>query len=126
MLADRESVFEANLKKVKPAKGETRADVEKYFRDKYERLKAFLRQAMDRKECQATIRNGHRRQLEMPMPRGQFSASWAALESPNRIPLRRAASSARTLFISRPNSMIKLWWTTRSMAAAVVRGSLKI
>jgi hypothetical protein len=35
MLADREPVFEANLKKVKPAKGETRAEVEKYFRDKY-------------------------------------------------------------------------------------------
>jgi hypothetical protein len=51
MLADREPVFEANLKKVKPAKGETRAEVEKYFRDKYERLKAFLRQAIDRKEC---------------------------------------------------------------------------
>jgi hypothetical protein len=51
MLADREPVFEANLKKVKPAKGETRAEVEKYFRDKYERVKAFLRQAIDRKEC---------------------------------------------------------------------------
>jgi len=25
--------------------------------------------------CQATIRNGHRRQLEMPMPRSQLSAS---------------------------------------------------
>jgi hypothetical protein len=50
MLADREPVFEANLKKVKPAKGETRAEVEEYFRDKYERLKAFLRQAIDRKE----------------------------------------------------------------------------
>jgi hypothetical protein len=51
MLADREPVFEANLKKVKPVKGETRAEVDKYFRDKYERLKAFLRQAIDRKEC---------------------------------------------------------------------------
>ena len=50
MLADREPVFEANLKKVKPAKGETRAEVEKYFRDKYERLKAFLQQAIDSKE----------------------------------------------------------------------------
>jgi hypothetical protein len=50
MLADREPVFEANLKKVKPAKGETRAEVEEYFRDKYERLKSFLRQAIDRKE----------------------------------------------------------------------------
>jgi hypothetical protein len=50
MLADREPVFEAKLKKVKPAKGETRADVEEYFRDKYERLKAFLQQAIDRKE----------------------------------------------------------------------------
>jgi hypothetical protein len=50
MLADREPVLEANLKKVKPAKGETWAEVEKYFRDKYERLKAFLRQAIDRKE----------------------------------------------------------------------------
>jgi hypothetical protein len=51
MLSDREPVFEANLKKVRPAKGETRAEVEEYFRDKYERLKAFLRQAIDRKEC---------------------------------------------------------------------------
>jgi hypothetical protein len=50
MLADRAPVFEANLKKVKPAKGETRAEVEEYFRGKYERLKAFLRQAIDRKE----------------------------------------------------------------------------
>jgi hypothetical protein len=50
MLADREPVFEANLKKVKPAQGETRAEVEKYFRDKYERVKTFLRQAIDRKE----------------------------------------------------------------------------
>ena len=50
ILADREPVFEANLKKVKPARGETRAEVEKHFRDKYERLKAFLRQAIDRKE----------------------------------------------------------------------------
>ena len=51
MLAEREPVFEANLKKVKPAKGETRAEVEKYFRDKHERLKVFLRQAIDRREC---------------------------------------------------------------------------
>ena len=51
MLADREPVFEASLKKVKPAKGETRAEVEKYFREKYDCLKAFLRQAIDRKEC---------------------------------------------------------------------------
>jgi len=36
---------------VKPADGETRAEVEKYFRDKYERLKTFLRRAIDRKEC---------------------------------------------------------------------------
>ena len=50
MLAEREPVFEANLKKVKPARGEMWAEVEKYFRDKYERLKAFLRQAIDRKE----------------------------------------------------------------------------
>jgi len=51
MLADREPVFEAKLKKVKPAKGETQAEVEEYFREKYDRLKAFLRQAIDRKEC---------------------------------------------------------------------------
>jgi hypothetical protein len=50
MLADREPVFEAKLKKVKPAKGETRAEAEEYFRDKYEHLKAFLQQAIDRKE----------------------------------------------------------------------------
>jgi hypothetical protein len=48
MLADGEPVFEADLKKVKPAKVETRAEVEEYFRDRYERLKAFLRQAIDR------------------------------------------------------------------------------
>jgi hypothetical protein len=51
LLEDRESVFQANLAKVKPADGETRAEVEQYFRKKYERLKAFLRQAIDRKEC---------------------------------------------------------------------------
>jgi hypothetical protein len=50
LLEDRESVFQANLAKVKPADGETRAEVEQYFRKKYERLKAFLRQAIDRKE----------------------------------------------------------------------------
>ena len=50
MLADREPVSEAKLKEVKPAKGETRAEVEEYFRDKYERLKSFLQQAIDRKE----------------------------------------------------------------------------
>jgi hypothetical protein len=50
MLADTEPVFEVNLKKVKPAKGETRAEVEEYFRDKYERVKTFLRQAIDRRE----------------------------------------------------------------------------
>jgi hypothetical protein len=33
MLADREPVFETNLKKVKPAKGETQAEVEEYFRE---------------------------------------------------------------------------------------------
>jgi len=50
MLADREPVFETNLKKVKPAKGETQAEVEEYFREKYDCLKTFLRQAIDRKE----------------------------------------------------------------------------
>jgi len=50
MLAERDPVFAVNLKKVKPAKGETRAEIEKYFRDKYERLKAFLQQAIDRKD----------------------------------------------------------------------------
>jgi len=51
LLEDRESVFQANLAKVKPADGETRAEVELYFRKKYEHLKAFLRAAIDRKEC---------------------------------------------------------------------------
>ena len=51
LLEDRESVFQANLARVKPADGETRAEVEQYFRKKYDRLKAFLRQAIDRKEC---------------------------------------------------------------------------
>ena len=50
MLADSESVLEANLKKVKPAKGGTKAKVDKYFHDKYKRLKAFLQEAIDRKE----------------------------------------------------------------------------
>ena len=31
--------------------GETRVEVKQYFRKKYERLKAFLRKAIDRKEC---------------------------------------------------------------------------
>ena len=51
LLEDREPVFQANLAKVKPADGEAREDVEQYFRKKYERLKAFLRKAIDRKEC---------------------------------------------------------------------------
>ena len=51
LLEDRESVFQANLAQVKPADGETRAEVEQYFRKKYEHLKTFLRQAIDRKEC---------------------------------------------------------------------------
>jgi len=51
LLEDRESVFQVNLAKVEPADGETRAEVEQYFRKKYERLKAFLRQGIDRKEC---------------------------------------------------------------------------
>jgi hypothetical protein len=34
----------------------------------------------------------------MPMPRGQLSASWAALELPNSIRLRRAASSDSRLY----------------------------
>jgi hypothetical protein len=50
MLADTEPVLEANLEKVKLAKGETRGEVETYFRDKYGRLKALLRPAIDRKE----------------------------------------------------------------------------
>ena len=40
--------------------------------------------------CQTTIRRTHRRQLEIPMPRGQLSASWAAPTPPNRMPLRSA------------------------------------
>ena len=51
MLKDREPLFEANLKKVKLAQGETREEAEKYFRDKYQCLKAFLREAIARKEC---------------------------------------------------------------------------
>jgi len=51
LLEDRESLFQANLAKVKPADGETRVEVKQYFRKKYERLKAFLRKAIDRKEC---------------------------------------------------------------------------
>jgi len=50
LLEDRELVFQANLAKVKPADGETRAEAEQYFRKKYERLEAFLRKAIDRKE----------------------------------------------------------------------------
>jgi hypothetical protein len=49
MLAHTEPVFEANLKKVKPAQGETRAQVDEYFRHNDERLKTLLRQAIDRK-----------------------------------------------------------------------------
>jgi hypothetical protein len=33
---------------VRLAKGEARAEAKEYFRDKYERRKAFLRQAIDR------------------------------------------------------------------------------
>jgi hypothetical protein len=85
---------------LEPSDGETRAWLVEHEQD--------IRRSLDVQDCQATIRNGRQGQLEMPMPRSQLSASWAASELPNRIPLRRAASSARTLFISRPNSMIKL------------------
>ncbi|MCP4605894.1 MAG: hypothetical protein GY847_36170 [Proteobacteria bacterium] len=37
--------------------------------------------------CQATIRKGHQRQLEMPMPRSHLSACRAAPGPPNRIRL---------------------------------------
>ena len=51
MLDDREPVLEANLKKVKLSKGETREIVEQYYKDKYKRLRAFLREAISRNEC---------------------------------------------------------------------------
>ena len=40
--------------------------------------------------------------------------------------LRRVGSSAQALLVARPNSMIKLCRTTRSIAAAVAKGSMKI
>jgi hypothetical protein len=71
LLEDRESVFQASLARVKPADGETRAEVEQYFRKKYERLKAFLRQAIDRRECihrRAGVRQCALGQLLLPYP----------------------------------------------------------
>ena len=50
MLADREPVLEANLELVKPPKDVTMAEIKEYFHDKYERLKAFLQQAIDGEE----------------------------------------------------------------------------
>lgn len=50
LLADRESAFEANLKKLEVIEGETREKVERYFRKKYQHLKAFLQKAIDRNE----------------------------------------------------------------------------
>ena len=56
-----------------------------------------------------------------------YAASWAAVALPvmtkevapsRSMPLRWAASSARKLLISRPNSTMMLWWTTRSMTSA--------
>jgi DNA polymerase II small subunit/DNA polymerase delta subunit B len=53
-LQQREPIFEDNVQKVKPANGETPAEIIQYFRDKYKRLRAFLREAIDKKayiEC---------------------------------------------------------------------------
>ena len=63
MLADREPVFEANLKKVKPATGETRAEVEEYFQDKYERLNDPPPRKVDTKISQARVYCHYRRNL---------------------------------------------------------------
>ena len=51
MLKERESIFESNLKKVKPTKGETSKDVETYFRKKHRHLRNFLYKAISRKEA---------------------------------------------------------------------------
>ncbi len=50
ILQAREPVFKANLKKVELVKGETQAEVEKFFRDQYTSLKAFLQEAIRRQE----------------------------------------------------------------------------
>jgi hypothetical protein len=46
MLADRESVFKANLEKVELVGEDTREDVRRYFGNKYARLKQFLNRAL--------------------------------------------------------------------------------
>ena len=51
MLGESEPVFEVNLKKVELVGSKTRTEAEKYFREKYDHLKAFLRAAIDREEC---------------------------------------------------------------------------
>jgi len=51
MLQSRESLFETNLEKVKSTKGKTWPEAERFFRDKYSRLKNLLREAIDRNEC---------------------------------------------------------------------------
>jgi len=50
MLKKREAVFEANVKQKSIGKSETSAEVEVYFRKKYQELKTFLQEAIRRNE----------------------------------------------------------------------------
>ena len=47
---ENEPVFEQNLKKLEHSEGGGRAEAERYFRNKYKRLKAFLQEAIKRRE----------------------------------------------------------------------------
>ena len=50
ILKKNEPIFEDKLKKTKTPKGVTRGDFEKYFKDRYRHLKAFLQEAIDNNE----------------------------------------------------------------------------
>ena len=49
LLADREPVFEGNLRHLKVGKGESRDKVARIYRDRYAQLKGFLQEALDRR-----------------------------------------------------------------------------
>ncbi|HUV52083.1 MAG TPA: hypothetical protein VMW64_03310 [Dehalococcoidia bacterium] len=50
ILKEHESYFETNLKRVDVTWSGSRAEIEKYFRGKYENLKNLLKEAIDKKE----------------------------------------------------------------------------
>ncbi len=51
MMQEKETLFEEKLQQLELDEDESQAEVEAYFRQKYERLKAFLQEGIDRKEA---------------------------------------------------------------------------